>query len=179
MKYKAADLKKFFVFVVIMLLFLYVYLGNAGKVVEMILQTSGKSNVGEIQKGVIIEQSFHSEENNINGFSVKFGTYMRVNQGEIILGIKEKTGRVIYSTNIKTESLADNQYYNYRFPPIKHSKGKEYLLFIESLDNLPGQSVTVYSGENDPFKEGSLFINSKEVKDTDLVFSVFRNKTLF
>lgn len=172
-------IKRFVLPLMLLFLIIYVYGGNIGMIGTNIEQATGDDTVGGISDGIEIEQSFYSTVNNINGFSIKLGTYMRENQGELTIGIKKtRTEKVIYSTTVKAESIIDNAYFDYRFPPIKHSKGVEYTIFISSNGSPPSKSITAYKSPGDSYINGKLFRNG-DLVDGDLVFKVVYNRTLF
>lgn len=164
--------------IILVLLFIYVYGGNIGKMTEAIT-TDGAQNVGEITDQTEIGQSFIAPMNNLSGFSIKLATYARSNNGDITLGIRNfGENKTIYSTTVKAESLADNVYYNLRFPPIKFSENKEYYIFVKSEGSTKKHSITAYMSNKDIYKEGSILVNGIK-KPGDLAFKVFFNRTLF
>lgn len=170
--------KRFIIPIILLILFIYVYGGNIGKMTEVIA-TDGKQNVGEITNGMEIGQTFKAPMNNLSGFSIKLATYARVNSGHVTIGIRNYgEDKAIYSTTIKAESLVDNTYYDMRFPPIKFSKDKEYYIFVSSTNGTSGHSITAYNSAQDIYKDGTLFIDGKE-KTGDLAFKVYCNHTLF
>lgn len=171
-------LLRYVVFFVVGILFLYIYAGNLGKVEVGIEQVSGNEILGEILQGTEIRQEFYSNGNNLSGFSIKFATYMRKNEGHIQIGIREhRSSREIYSSKINLASLQDNAFYDFRHPPIKHSKNKMYYIYIKSFDGTVGNSFTLYKTRNDEYELGKLWLNGKNI-DGDLNFKVYYNKTL-
>lgn len=170
---------RLFPLVVILIILVYVYGSNIGKVQPILDQSIGNHNVGEITDGTEITQSFYSPVNNVSGISVKLGTYMRQNKGKLTIGIKSyDNNRIIYSTTVKAESIIDNNYFDYRFPPIKNSKDNKYNLFIYSEGSSNGDSITAYISNQNIYKHGNLYINGSELQG-ELVFKVHYNKTLF
>lgn len=164
--------------IILVLLFIYVYGGNIGKMTEVIA-VDGDKNVGEINNNTEVGQSFYSTLNNLSGFSIKLATYGRVNAGHITLGIRNYgETKDIYSTTVKAESLADNTFYDVRFPPIKFSKNKEYYIYIKSTDGVDGKFITAYQSKSDVYSEGNFILNGVE-QPGDLAFKVYFNKTLF
>ena len=170
--------KRFLIPIILIVLFIYVYGGNVGKMTEVI-STDGTQPVGEITGGTEIGQTFVSSMNNLSGFSIKLATYARMNEGHVTIGIRNYgDDQPIYSTRIKSESLADNAYYDMRFPPIKFSKGKKYYIYVNSEASTAGHSITAYMSKKDTYAGGSLIRNGK-VEPGDLAFKVVCNRTLF
>jgi hypothetical protein len=157
--------------------FIYVYIGNIGKVLLGTEQSTITKPVGEILKGSEIGELFHSQYNDICGVSIKLATYNRVNTGYVIIGIKE-VGKenYIYSNRVNVASIKDNDYYHLRFPPIKQSKDKKYYIYIKSESGKPGNAITAYMNEKDDYKSGNMIIDGKN-QAGDLVFQVYYNKT--
>jgi hypothetical protein len=175
---KLATIKRGIVPLIIILLFLYVFLGNVGKMVVLI-NVEGTSTVGEILDSNEISQTFIAPMNNLSGFSVKFGTYARNNSGDITIGIRRNAGgSSIYETTVQASSIADNQYYDFKFPPLKYSKGNSYLIYINSNGGQPGSSLTAYISEEDIYSSGDLFVNGVK-RQGELTFKVIFNKTIF
>ncbi|MGY4758609.1 hypothetical protein ACVNS2_03035 [Paenibacillus caseinilyticus] len=164
--------------VILALLVLYVYGGNFGKVVILIDQNMSSRPTHEIDENTEIGQTFYAEEDNICGFSFKLATFMRANTGEVKVAIRQVGSDVdIYSANFKADSVKDNEYYDLRFPPIKHSKGKNYYIYIMSLNSPTGKAITTYMNENNVYEKGTLMINGQE-STGDLMFRVIYNKTI-
>ncbi|MGN7456714.1 hypothetical protein ACTHPH_18055 [Paenibacillus pasadenensis] len=155
---------------------LYIYIANIGVVRSYVEQPKGNMPVGEIVKGMRVEQTFWSDKSNISGFSVKLGTYARINQSTITFILQEDSGKVIYKNTVKADGLSDNAYYKVRFPPVKNSKNKEYHLILETKDASPGNAITAYSSQEDIYKGGILLIDGKK-SSADLVFEIVFNDT--
>lgn len=158
-------------------LLLFVYGGNVGTVTVAEEQIDETGIVGEITEEVVVEQTVRMKVNNFSGFSVKLGTYMRTNYGNIIIGLKRENGKVVYSNTIKADSVQDNQFVTVKFPPIKYSAGNRYRLFIES-NGLTGSAVTAYINDQDSYPDSQLMINGTS-QSGDLVFRLMYNKTLY
>lgn len=163
---------------ILLLGFIYIYIGNIGRVNILIEQAESTNTVGNLVVGNEVGQTFYSESNNISGFSFKIGTYMRINSDDLVIGIREYGKNTdIYSFNINSAALIDNEYYNLRFPPIKFSKNKLYYIYIKSLNGAPNNSITIYYNEQEKYNNGDFCLNQKEQKG-DLVFRVYYNQTM-
>lgn len=98
----------------------------------------------ELLKGEEVSEEFIADNDNLGIISLKFNTNSRVNDGHVQFNIKESSANEWYYTNkYKIDQLQDNKYFPFGFPPIKDSKGKKYLIKIESLDGKDGSSVKV------------------------------------
>ncbi|MFD5021813.1 hypothetical protein ACFWMP_23185 [Paenibacillus sp. NPDC058367] len=169
---------KWIILAIFFCVIIYVFVGNMGVVRESIDQYVADETLSEITAGNEIGQSFSYDQNNLSGVSLKMATYMRNNDGTIQVGIREMNEENdIYQTSVKANSISDNEYFDFRFPPIKFSKGKEYYVYIKSLDSIKGKSVTAYNSSIDTYDGGSLYING-EKQNKDLTFKVFYNRTV-
>lgn len=170
---------KWLCFLMLISLLIYVYVGNLGLIRESIGQDSANEPLVELTAGNEVGQSFTYHQNNLSGVSFKLATFMRNNTGKLQVGIRELgEDRDIYQDKIEASSIKDNEFYDFRFPPIKSSKEKEYYVYIKSLDGKEGQSITAYGSDVDTYKEGDLFINGV-MQNKDLTFKVFYNRTIF
>lgn len=172
-----AKISRYTCVAILIFAFIYVYVGNIGKVLLATEQSTITKPVGEILEGSEIGEVFYSQYNDICGISIKLATYMRVNTGYVTIGIKEAGEQdYIYSNRIDVSSIGDNEYYNLRFPPIKHSKNNKYYIYVKSENGKLGNAITTYMNENDDYKNGDMVIDGKNVKG-DLVFQVYYNRT--
>lgn len=167
------------IIVVMCFYFLYVYIGNAGLIRESISQNQSDVTLGELSKNVEFGQTFHYYQNNLSGVSFKLGTFMRKNEGTLQIGIRGVgSKRDIYQTSVQANSISDNEFFDFRFPPVKFSKGNDYYFYIKSLDSQIDQSITAYSSAGESYNGGQLFING-EPQVGDLTFKVYYNRTVF
>ncbi|MEK5282080.1 MULTISPECIES: hypothetical protein [Paenibacillus] len=158
---------------------IYTYVGNIGVVREYIKQDVENGTIGEFIKNSELEQSFYTDQSNLSGISVRLATYMRTNKGSLLIGIREMgSDKNIYENKIQVDSVRDNEMFDFRFPPIKFSKGKIYSIYIKSIDTEPGESITVYKSNEESYENGKLYINGNEQKG-DLVFRAYYNRTIF
>ncbi|AIQ43948.1 hypothetical protein [Paenibacillus sp. FSL R5-0912] len=170
---------KRFLLVILLLIIIYVYVGNIGVIRDSIEQSVADKTVNELTQGNEVGQSFIYHQNNLSGVSIKLATFMRVNEGKLKIGIRRINDKNdIYQTSVEANSVRDNEFFDFRFPPIKFSKEQEYYVYIESLDSGKGESIAAYKSSMDSYKEGSLFINGSR-QDGDLTFKVFYNRTIF
>ncbi|MGM1021336.1 MAG: hypothetical protein ACQEXV_12465 [Bacillota bacterium] len=152
-------------------------MGNIGKYSISILQETGSKTVGEITEGLEFGQTFQADVNDLSGVSIKLATYMRENTGDVTVGLRlVGDHKDIYSATVDAKSIQDNQFFKLRFPPIKNSKGKKYYFYVNSTGT-QGHSITAYKADNNPYKQGEMFINNKKQTQDDLTFIVYYNKT--
>ncbi|AKG36512.1 hypothetical protein [Paenibacillus durus] len=155
------------------------YLGNAGVVRESMEQNHDDLTLSELTAEMEFGQSFVYNQNNLCGVSIKLGSFMRQNDGDLVLGIR-KFGEEndIYQTSVKANSIIDNEFFDFRFPPIKLSKNKEYYVYIKSPNGKQGSSITVYASQDDNYKDGTLYVNGKQ-QSGDLTMKVYYDRNIF
>ncbi|SEU15368.1 hypothetical protein SAMN03159358_3656 [Paenibacillus sp. NFR01] len=160
-------------------LLIFVYVGNIGLMREGLSQDSGSSTLGELVEGTELEQSFQIDRNNLSGVSIKMATFMRKNEGDFIIALRhEGSSANIYEAKVQFDSITDNAYFDFRFPPIKFSKGKHYVVAIKSLSGEKDASISSYVSDGNVYDGGELRLNGTTLNG-DLVFKVYYNRTLF
>lgn len=179
MKSKQSNLKKVWPLLLFFLLIFYTYAGNFGVIRESVRQDVDNASIGELIKDTVVEQSFYFDQNNLSGISIKLATYVRNNNGKILVSIRQKgEHRNIYETTIQSNSISDNEFFDFRFPPIKFSKGKNYTIFIKAEEGVKGNSITMYKSSANTYSNGELYLNGLK-QEGDLVFKAYYNRTIF
>ncbi|WP_379135459.1 hypothetical protein [Paenibacillus sp. sgz500958] len=159
--------------------FLYVYVGNAGLISESITQNQADIASDGLAAQDEYGQTFHFNKNNLSGVSFQLGTFMRKNEGTLVVGIRNLgSTRDIYQTSIQADSIIDNEWFDFRFPPVKFSKGNDYYVYIKSEDSPVDQAITAYSSTEDTYAGGEFTING-EPQPGDLAFKAYYNRTIF
>jgi hypothetical protein len=134
--------------------------------------------IGEIKSAMKVGQMFVSDSNQLNRIDVLFGTYARVNTGDIVFHLREKPTSVDITTiKINAIYLQDNKMYSFKFEPIPDSKGKQYYFFIESPNSTKENAVTVWILRNSNYTNGKLFFNDNPTTG-DMVFRSYYETTL-
>ena len=158
MKNKIRTFAKY-VFVPILLLFLWLFLGiifNPDSSITVISYSTNRNflthwNTKELLKGEYVEGFFSAKEDNLGILAFRFNTFHRINSDKVIFKIKEKGENNWYYTNIyKVDQFQPDEYFTFGFPLINNSKGKVYDFVIESTKGKKGDAVAV-SIINPPF----------------------------
>jgi hypothetical protein len=132
------------------------------------------TTVGGIINNRLINQKFKAEENGLRAISLLFATYMRTNDTDIKISIKDSTGIILYQTYVNGRILKDNSYYSIYFPEVVYSKGKYYYIEISSSTVKSENAVTIWANYA-PYSEGTLFINKTPFKG-NLCFRLYYTK---
>lgn len=105
-------------------------------------------------------QSFVGEDNYLKRIDIRFGTNARINTCDVNLTIYDENMNSIATETIKGESIVDNNFYRFKFTPIKNSKGNKYYIKISS-DGNSKNSISNWVSKEDVYKEGQCFVNEK------------------
>lgn len=93
-----------------------------------------------------VSAQFKAAENNLGIISVRFKTYSRINDDNVIFRLKESGQKDwFYQYSYKVDQFQDNDYFTFGFPIITSSEGKKYLFEIESVRGQKGDAVSVVS----------------------------------
>jgi hypothetical protein len=127
--------------------------------------------VGEIHGDIQIGQTFLADYDGLSGIDVLMATYNRKNTGECIFHLKDDINRTedLFSREIDISQIKDNTYFNFKFPKIRHSKGKKIYFYIEAPYSQPGNAITIWSNSKDTYKEGEKIVNGV-ASEGDLAF---------
>jgi|GEM_PF-802333 len=136
---------------------------------------------GEIFDGKTVGQTFVAEADGLDGIDVFLATYARTNTQPVLFHLQEGSPQEasppldLVTQTFSARRVRDNAYYRFRFPAIAPSKGKSYYFYLESPESRPGNAITAWYQPEDPYKNGSLFLNGAEAKG-DLTFkTVYRS----
>lgn len=137
-----------------------------------ITQKKSDGTIGEITGDMVISQTFISEKDEFSRIQLPFGTYNRLNEGEISFELIEvKSNKVYYKETLPLQELHDGQYQNIDFPSIQNSKGKKYEIRLTGMGLQNGKTVTIWSSSVDYLPSGQLKIDEKK-QTGDLRFIV-------
>lgn len=131
---------------------------------------SADNIVNEIYDGVILEQRFVSEADNIEKFTFYVATYGRTNEGLLYLSLTDSEKQEkIEELVINAELLQDNSLYEWELEQaVSDARGKQYALTIGS-ECPEGMAPTIYCS-NQTEVDTQLLINDTESGKT-LCFS--------
>lgn len=88
---------------------------------------------GELLKGEKIIGSFKAQYGNLGIVSLRFNTYVHINQDKVIFRIKQVgSNNWYYQNDYKVDQFQPNQLFTFGFPLIHASKGKSYVFEVES-----------------------------------------------
>lgn len=128
--------------------------------------------IGEITSNVEIKQSFKAESNIIDSVTFAMATYARVNQGDLVIRIINKSNNILSEKSIDITDILDNSNYTVHFDnTIKDVLGEELTLHISSPNMKQGNAITIYYNRKKEYSDGQLFVND-EIIEGELCFSI-------
>ncbi len=101
-------------------------------------------NTDELLKGHKIEASFQPNYNYLGIVAVRFNTFMRINNDSVIFKIKESNNRKwLYEGTYRVNQFQPHGLFTFGFPVIYDSKGKTYIIEIESVKGKKRDAVAL------------------------------------
>ncbi len=134
----------------------------------------------------IIGQSFVAPRKGLNRIDILFQTYQRQNTHNVTLRLLEAPGDTnnpleglgIFKTSFNAATVGDQSWRSFILPPISDSKGKTYLIALQSPEAEDGNAITVGGIERDVYLPGSAFLGPTPVP-ADITFRSCYQMTTF
>jgi len=139
-----------------------------------VTQSQHSQPVGEIYGSRTVGQTFVSRVDGLNRVDVLLATYARRNTHPVTFHLRSNPSSQsdIATLTIEAETVKDNTYRAFRFPPLTNSKGSPYYFFLESPSSTPGDAITIWHSPNDTYADGQVYIKG-EPRDGDLAFKTY------
>lgn len=137
-------------------------------------QGTSMDAVGEITKGIEIEQTFLCSKDRLTSIELNFGTYERVNSGTINVTLSNLTEKeIIESWTVDCSSIVNNSFYTFTLSGVAEGVRDDQLAIEVTSDNgTSGNAVTVLMADDDEGR--TLYISGSEL-DADLALSLNYN----
>ncbi len=115
----------------------------------------------EIIDGTIIEQTFITELDKIDGIYLRTATYMRNNDSNINISLLSMDDELLKEENFSLQNINDNSFTYFRFEnPLNVENVKQMKCRITSEGNeVKGNGIALYISSIDNYKNGELIIN--------------------
>lgn len=105
-------------------------------------------DTGKLHKGERVNATFTASENNLGIVAVRFNTYSRINDDEVIFRIREQgQNKWLYQNSYTVAQFQSNKHFTFGFPTIANSKGKKYEFQIESVKGNNTDAVSISPDE--------------------------------
>jgi hypothetical protein len=151
----------------------YAPIADKYKFSKMNLGSELSQNLGEITSGIEIRQSYVAKNDNLLGLTIFVSTFNRNNTGNMIVKILDGDGvDVLRTIQINYSELKDNQYHEIKFPVLKETKDKVFIISITSDSVETNNAVTIWKDQKQ-FENTLLFSNGKIISGTlvgDLIY---------
>lgn len=130
--------------------------------------------VGPITADTQVGQTFRATEPNLSEVAIMLATYGRKNHVPLVFSLwQDPPGKTPLRTVVaQPESVADNAYHAFQFPPIVDSAGEAFLLTLQSPQGTPDDAFTAWMGNCDCYPEGEAILNGAELHQRDLALRV-------
>jgi hypothetical protein len=103
------------------------------------------SSAGEIVRDGPLVQTFETSESNLRAIRIQLATYARTNTCRLRIELRDAVShRVVAGRFVSCAKIVDNADYDFRFVPLRQSKGRTYRLVLRSPDGTPGNAVTAW-----------------------------------
>lgn len=142
---------------------------------------SVNGNPSELLAGHSAGQSFVARYSGLSGVELWIGTYGRgadPSRAELVLHLRATPGKgpdLAIARLLPTESIAENSWHLFSFPPIDDSQDKAFYVDVESPDATPGNGFTIFwwrqVAGGDPYQHGTAYLDGKP-QHADLAFGL-------
>lgn len=127
-----------------------------------IVQSRYDSAVGEIFGETIVRQTFVSNEEQLSGVELLFGTFARKNTGVLNFALLDSLKKPLFQTKIPIAQIQDNAWRRFDFPVIKDAKGKLFIIHVDSPDSQSGNALTLWrTRSRNALVRGNLYYGGK------------------
>lgn len=135
-------------------------------------EKNGDSIVGEMVKGVNIEQTFQANVEELEKIGIMFSDYGRSNVNSIQVNVQNiDTQEILLEDIVSGENVGTNAYYYFDVTKPARVKGNQIKISITGLEGEGQKSSTVVYNSQYQLENGDLFINGVETPGT-LCFSM-------
>ena len=139
--------------------------------------TQPSPNIGGQGK---VGQTFIARRNGLARIDVLLGTHKRQNDKDVFFTLRERKpeNKELITITFNADSVRDNLFYPFRFPPLTKSEGKEYYFFFRSPESTFENSICVWTNTKNIYPDGQYLLNDLPDQG-DLIFRVFSKRPVF
>lgn len=136
--------------------------------------TGSETPSDQLKTGDVWKQTFISNVDEISGVSIKFGTYQRVNSGELQVEIRNMTSNsLLFEQKLAMGLLKDNKHQDFLFDqPVKNVNGDSFEITIKVLSISPQDQLSIWMSKNDRLPDGISDLNDVQAEG-DAIFKVY------
>lgn len=101
-------------------------------------------NYSEIYKGETARGLVLAQENNFGVISIRFNTFNRINNDEVLFRVREYGKKEwAYENKYRVDQFQPNDFFTFGFPLFNNSKSKKYEFHIESTKGKPKDAIAI------------------------------------
>lgn len=156
----------FFVCTFIIGIMFYNFLLNRCEIVESEILSPYVDNcnfTNELIDGMIIEQSFTTSLDAIEGIYLETGTYARQNTSHISVSILNDNNVELYNESFSLQDAIDNQFSYFKFSETLNVDNYDKLILrLESEGNKGGNGISLVYSTSDSYIDGEFIINDEK-----------------
>jgi hypothetical protein len=126
-----------------------------------------------------IGQTFVAAGPNIGRIDLLFGTHERVSSYRIGFELYEvgTPNRLVATSKIEAGGLLNNLFNTFRFPTVRGTRGKTYLVRVVAPSAIPANAVALWMNGGDILPGGTMIYNGAP-SPGDLAFRVYARRTI-
>ncbi len=103
---------------------------------------------GELITGKQVEFELTPRHSNFCALELLVGTHKRVNTCLLLIEVIDSLGEVVDQQEVAADTLEDNAWFKFRFPPQPGSAGSAHRVRVTSRDADAGNAVSLYCGDD-------------------------------
>jgi len=124
-----------------------------------------------------VRQYFTASESTLTEVQVAVGTYMRENQGSLIVGLyRAETDELLAETEADISKFEDNQYCSIELPETDLNESEQYYLKFQTELNSSEDLLTIYHTAEQTANENSYAVVNGEATDFNLCVNLYGEK---
>lgn len=132
------------------------------------LDTDSMTISRELIPGEAVSQSFVAERDRLAAVGVKLTNFKRSVTSQLHFSLHDASGVELASETVRGQSITNNSYFAFQFPPIVGSKGNLYSFKITSPDATLGNAFAVFVSTGNIYPAGKCSVNGRPEPKTML-----------
>lgn len=170
------DIKKYnkILIIIFILLLGCIYIGSLDVLTYKyfnIPSNNATNTMQELTSESVVTQNFKSSGDYIDSIEILFGTYNRINYGEVVIEIQDTNNNVLGKENIQMETLKDNEFAKIKFnKPVQTYENQELKLVLSVNPKLKNSGITIYIHEDK--SQSSVYTIGNVLYDGQICFAI-------
>jgi len=120
------------------------------------------TTAGEIWGPHTVGQTFIADRDGLNRIDVRLATYARHNTHPVTFHfLEDGSSTEIHTVTFGADTVVDNAYRTFTFPPLFPSAGRRYRFFFDSPSSVTGDAITAWSVPHDAYRAGQSLLDGQ------------------